>query len=93
MTFKDSLLEKVIQKHGFGSVVTRKQVIQALLDLKQPGTLYDHKVHRGQYSYALSPGTTYYTRTNSHGYLLRPSKRSKFYLDYQGQGKYIVQLS
>ncbi len=87
-TIKDQICTTLINKHG-QEIVTRKQVIQALLDVRGDGEIYDHEKHRGLYSYALSPQLTNYTRRVNAGYMTRPG-RSQYCLEIVGRGLYEV---
>jgi len=62
-------------KKQYGNIVSRKNIIQAILDTRVPIETYSHKKHRGLYSSALTLSRGH----SSNGYLLRPGKEQRYF--------------
>ena len=49
--YKTQIMNRLEKLYG-DAIITRKQIVQVVLDITRPGEVYDYKVHRGHYTAA-----------------------------------------
>tara|TARA_R110000796_G_scaffold126793_10_gene241848 strand:+ start:2147 stop:2410 length:264 start_codon:yes stop_codon:yes gene_type:complete len=84
--FKTLVMDRLKDQYG-DNLITRKQIIQTILDLKQPGLVYDWREHRGEYTSVLK--TDLYD--NPVGCFLKAGYEKK-HLDRVSKGIYKLAL-